>query len=286
MVQDVLSIGDLAISTSRSIIRNPVMIIYLLQVIYRKTRSELVNSRTDDPFQIFKTFEIINSWMKFLKHNRMVLPPTFEYNFLLEGIYICLNSEQAIIVQIALSFLTVNFSFMPCRLLMNQDRIRLELWNYLKQPEQFMGLFMHWSSYVRISFYRFLYYSIGYLHSKKPSSELRVDGGALDQAYSSISKIAQYQIDDKELVVVSPDSVDRADQRTGATAQPSRRKAVRHRGESVRGTGLRPLSQTENSRQEEGHGITAAYNKRRVYQGDRNRAKDGQKLRHENERWT
>lgn len=201
MLQDILSLGDLAISTSRSMLRNPVMIIHLLQIIYKKTKYAKVNFSIDDPFQIFKTFEIINSWMKFLKYNRLALPPTFEYNLLLEGIYICLNSEQAIIVQIALSFLTVNFSFMPCRSSITPDRTRLEIWNYVKQPDRFMCLFVHWSSYVRISFYRFLYYSIAYLHSRKPSVDLSIDEASLHMAYKSIAMTSQFQVDDKELVV-------------------------------------------------------------------------------------
>ena len=66
---------------------------------------------------MFKAFEIMNSWMKYLKHSRVTLPVNFEYPLFLEGIFMCLASEQALIIQIALAFLTVNFSFLPCRLL-------------------------------------------------------------------------------------------------------------------------------------------------------------------------
>ena len=38
LIQDLFSIGELAINTSRSVLRNQIMIIYLLQIIFKKTR--------------------------------------------------------------------------------------------------------------------------------------------------------------------------------------------------------------------------------------------------------
>ena len=68
-------------------------------------------SSPDISKQVYKKFEIINSWIKYLKHKRMVLPSNFDYDFLFEGVLRCLASEQALICQIGLSFVTVNFSF-------------------------------------------------------------------------------------------------------------------------------------------------------------------------------
>lgn len=146
--------------------------------------------------------------MKFLKHNRQTLPASFEYHLLLDAIFICLNSEQALIVQIALCFLTVNFSFLPCKTLL-LDRVRLELWGYIKQGGRFLGLFLHWSPYVRISFYRFLFYSLIYLHSKKAGAEVEADLEALEQNYKNIGLEGHSYLDDKEMVVKSASQVNR-----------------------------------------------------------------------------
>lgn len=38
LTQDLFSFGELAINTSRSVLRNQIMIVYLLQIIFKKTR--------------------------------------------------------------------------------------------------------------------------------------------------------------------------------------------------------------------------------------------------------
>jgi hypothetical protein len=38
LTHDLFSFGELAINTSRSVLRNQIMIVYLLQIIFKKTR--------------------------------------------------------------------------------------------------------------------------------------------------------------------------------------------------------------------------------------------------------
>ena len=64
-----------------------------------------------------------------------------------------------------------------------------------------MGLFLHWSSYVRISFYRFLYYSLLYLHTKKGVNDELIDLDAMEHDYKTITREDHFHPDDKDMVV-------------------------------------------------------------------------------------
>jgi len=79
---------------------------------------------------------------------------------------------------------------------MTLDRIRLEFWSHLKEAHRFLNLFMHWSWNVRTSFYRFLLYSIHYLHARKvsPGEE------SIREAYQELSKPNKTAADEKEAV--------------------------------------------------------------------------------------
>jgi len=117
-------------------------------------------SSPDVSKQVYKTFEIINSWIKYLKHKRLVLPSNFDYDFFFDGVLRCLASEQALIAQIGLSFVTVNFSFFNAH-------HRLAFFRRLVVSGTFVRLFIHWSGRVRNGFFKFLLYSIHLLSFKK-----------------------------------------------------------------------------------------------------------------------
>lgn len=57
---------------------------------------------------------------------------------------------------------------------------------------------------MRISFYRFLFYSLLYLHGKKDGTDWMPDLAAQEQSYKSITQEGHFHPDDKEMVVVSP----------------------------------------------------------------------------------
>lgn len=65
---------------------------------------------------MFKCFEILTSWFKYLKLKQLMLPNTFDYPLFMDGIFLCLSSDQVIIVEIVLIFLTGNFGFLPRKL--------------------------------------------------------------------------------------------------------------------------------------------------------------------------
>lgn len=90
----------------------------------------------------------------------MVLPSNFDYDFLFDGVLRCLASEQALICQIGLSFVTVNFSFFTAH-------HRLAFFRRLVTSGTFARLFVHWSGRVRVGFFKFLFYSIHLLSFKK-----------------------------------------------------------------------------------------------------------------------
>jgi hypothetical protein len=71
----------------------------------------------------------------------------------------------------------------------------------MKQIDRFQNLFLHWSPYVRISFYRFLFYSLLYLHTKKENLESNPAMEALEQSYQAITQEGHFHPDDKDMVV-------------------------------------------------------------------------------------
>ena len=146
----------------------------------------------------------------------MVLPSNFDYDFLFDGIFRCLASEQALINQIGLSFITANFSFFTAH-------HRLTFFQRLVATGTFARLFIHWSGHVRSGFFKFLLYSIHLLSFKKSICTV--------QAEREVSPVHPEQ-HDHERVLRSHErhrQAPRAAQRAGRRprhAQPTRKNRV------------------------------------------------------------
>jgi hypothetical protein len=100
-----------------------------------------------DSVQVFKTFEILNAWFMVLKKNRQPLPPTFDYDLFLDGIFITLKSDEGVSLEKTIWFLYNNFGFL-------KSYAKARFWEFL-YGEEFIRLFLHWSWNVRNVFYRF-----------------------------------------------------------------------------------------------------------------------------------
>lgn len=92
------------ITATASLIQNNIVIVFFLPILYRKTN-------VDEGVQVFKTFEILNTWFTVLKTTKQELPNTFDYDLFLDGIFKALNSDEAVSVEKVLWFMYYNYGF-------------------------------------------------------------------------------------------------------------------------------------------------------------------------------
>ena len=117
---------DEMMNSSAALISNNIIIVFFLPELYRKTN-------VYESVQVFKSFDILNTWFSVLKKQKQPLPSTFEYDLFVKGIFIALQSDEGICIEKVLWFLYNNFGFFP-------TQIRIEFWEFL-YGNCFMELF-------------------------------------------------------------------------------------------------------------------------------------------------
>lgn len=120
-------------------------------VLYKKTN-------LDDHDLIFKSFDLIDSWMDCLKQRKKMIPLNFDHYGLMKGVSMVLEKDDSISVAKAIWFVYKNFFMFP-------DIIVHEFHEYLF-GKVFVKLFLHWSFTVRMIFHRLIWFRIYHKHKR------------------------------------------------------------------------------------------------------------------------
>ena len=112
-----------------------------------------LKTATRDVSTIMKTLEITTKWFHKIYSEGILIPPNFDFNFLMKGINILLELDHGTSTAKVLWFLYQILHVIP-------KLEREELLKNLLAPKCFYSLFFHWSYNVRMCFYYFYYFQL------------------------------------------------------------------------------------------------------------------------------